>query len=462
MTEKTNNNAKLTENSASKTVARLTEGEVGKTLVNLTIPMIFGMVGLIIFNLTDTYFVGKLGAGELAALSFTFPVIFIINSIALGLGIGASVVISRAIGEGDQDKVRHLTTDSLSLSISIVLIFVIIGLLTIKPLFTLLGATPDILKLITQYMVIWYIGMPFVVVPMVGNNAIRATGDSKTPSVIMMIAATVNIIMDPLLIFGIGPFPALGIEGAAIATVIARFITFSVAIYVLGIREKMLSFKFRSLQKVIASWRAVLFIGAPIAASRMFVPVTIGVITRLLSGFGNNVVAGFGVASKIEFFASAAIFSLSAVYGPFIGQNLGAKKYDRILQSIKLTNRFALIWGILLFIILGLTAPFIAGIFSKDADVVNTIVTFLRIVPLAYGLNGIFLLSTTVLNVIKKPYHSAGIIAVQMFIIYIPLAFLGAKFFAVKGVFLATATAYLFGGFLAFTVMKKQLKSILR
>jgi len=442
--------------------ARLIEGPVGKTLINLTIPMIFGMVGMIIFNLTDTYFVGKLGADQLAALSFTFPVIFIINSIALGLGIGASVVISRAIGEGDQNKVRRLTTDSLLLAISIVIVFVLAGLATIKPLFTILGASAEIIILIKQYMVIWYIGMPFVVVPMVGNNAIRATGDTKTPSAIMMIAATMNLIMDPLLIFGIGPFPALGIEGAALATVITRFTTFSVAIYVLGFREKMLSFKFLSFQKVLASWRAVLFIGAPIAASRMIIPLAAGIITRILSGFGNNVVAGFGVASRIEFFALAAVNSLSAVFGPFIGQNLGAKKSERIHLSIKLSTRFALIWGIFLFVILGITAPLIANIFSKDIKVIKTIVTFLRIVPFAYGLNGIFLLSSTALNVLRKPYHSAGLVAVQMFLFYIPLAYLGSRFFGVQGVFLATATAYILGGIAAYLVMIWQIKKIVR
>jgi MATE family, multidrug efflux pump len=446
----------------NNSAAKLIEGPVGKTLVNLTIPMVFGMVGLIIFNLTDTYFVGKLGANELAALSFTFPVIFIINSIALGLGIGASVVISRAIGEGDQNKVRRLTTDSLLLSISIVIIFVLFGLATIKPLFTILGASSEIIVLINQYMVIWYIGMPFVVVPMVGNNAIRATGDTKTPSIIMMTAATMNIIMDPLLIFGIGPFPAMGIEGAALATVIARFTTFLVALYVLGFREKMLSFRSLSFQKVLASWQAVLYIGAPIAASRMIIPFSAGIITRILSGFGNNVVAGFGVASRIEFFALAAINSLSAVFGPFIGQNLGAKKSARIHLSIKLSTRFAVIWGVFLFIILYITAPFIAGIFSKDAEVIQTIVTFLRIVPFAYGLSGIFLLSSTVLNVLRKPYHSAGLIAIQMFLFYIPLAYLGAKLLAVKGVFLATAIAYILGGIFAYFVMTKQIKKIVR
>lgn len=441
--------------------AKLISGPVGRTLINLTVPMIFGMVGLIVFNLTDTYFVGKLGSDQLAALSFTFPVIFIINSIALGLGVGTSVVISRAIGAGDQDRVRRLTTDSLLLSISIVIVFTLTGLATITPLFRLLGASAEIIVLIKQYMVIWYIGMPFVVVPMVGNSAIRATGDTKTPSVIMMIAATINLITDPLLIFGIGPFPEMGIRGAALATVISRFITFSVALYVLGVREKMLTGRFPSCRIVFNSWRVILFIGAPIAASRMIIPFTTGIITRLLAGFGNHAVAGFGVASRLEFFALAAVNALATVYGPFIGQNLGAGKFERITLSIKQTSRFSIFWGILLLFILGITAPNIAAVFSKDAEVIKTIVRFLRIVPFAYGLNGIFLLSTTILNVLKKPFHAAGLIAVQMFIVYLPLAHLGAEYFAVKGVFMATATAYAAGGILAYLVMKKELFKIM-
>ena len=130
--------------------ARLVEGPVGKTLIKLTIPMIFGMVGMVIFNLADTFFVGQLGTNQLAALSFTFPVVLVIHSLALGLGIGASAVISRAIGEGSHDKVQRLTTDSLILSILFVGFFVLVGSLTINPLFRLLGAPDNILPMIKE------------------------------------------------------------------------------------------------------------------------------------------------------------------------------------------------------------------------------------------------------------------------------------------------------------------------
>jgi putative MATE family efflux protein len=220
---------------------KLIDGPVGKTLLNLTIPMVIGIMGIVAFNLVDTYFVGQLGTTELAALSFTFPVVFVIGSIALGLSMGTSAVISRAIGEGDRHKVQRLTTDALMLSLVIVISFAVAGLFTIEPLFKLLGASAEILPLIKRYMTIWYPGMMFVVIPMVGNGAIRASGDTKTPSMIMMAAVVVNLVLDPLLIFGIGPFPRWELEGAAVATVIARAVTMVISIRVLHWREKMIS-----------------------------------------------------------------------------------------------------------------------------------------------------------------------------------------------------------------------------
>ena len=172
--------------------AKLTEGNIIKHLVFLTLPMIFGILGMVLFNIVDTFYVSKLGVNELAALSLTFPVVMVVTNIALGIGIGVSALVSRTIGRKDFDKVKRLTTDALALSIFIVALFSTIGILTIKPVFLLLGVGDDILPLIKDYMQIWYLGIIFVVVPMVGNNAMRATGDTLTPSIIMFCGAFLN------------------------------------------------------------------------------------------------------------------------------------------------------------------------------------------------------------------------------------------------------------------------------
>lgn len=426
--------------------AKLIDGSIGPMLIKLTLPMLIGMLGMVAFNLVDTFFVGKLGATQLAALSFTFPVVLVVNSIALGLGIGGSAMISRAIGEGDSYRVRRLTTDGLMLSFSIVVIFVIIGLFTIEPLFVMLGATKKVLPYIKQYMGIWYFGMPFVVVPMFGNNAIRATGDTKTPSAIMIVAVIMNFIMDPMLIFGIGPFPQLGIRGAAISTVIARFSASMAAAWVLTKKYRMVSFEKTPFNEVIDSWKSILFIGVPIAGARMILPISVGIMTRIISVYGTKAVAGFGVASRIEFFGLAVIRALSSIFGPFIGQNIGAKRYERVKRGMQLAERFSLIWGFGIFLLLFFFARPIAMIFNKDPQVVETIVKYLSIVPLSYGLQGVLLLGNTTLNVLQKPFHAAGLVAIQMFVLYIPLAYLGSYLLQVPGAFIGVAIAYAVAG----------------
>jgi len=430
----------------NNTRAKLIDGPIGKLLIKLTAPMIVGMLGMVAFNLVDTFFVGKLGVTQLAALSFTFPVILVVNSIALGVGMGASAIISRAIGEGDTYKVRRITTDGLMLAIVLVFIFVIIGLSTIGPLFKLLGATPQVLPYIKQYMGIWYFGMFFVLIPMVGNNAIRATGDTKIPSAIMVVAVIMNFIMDPMLIFGLGPFPALGIRGAAISTVIARFSASVAATWVLVRRDRMVTFERTPLREIFASWKAILFIGVPIAGARMILPISFGLMTRLISAYGPKAVAGFGVASRIEFFALAVIRALSSVFGPFIGQNLGAKLFDRVKRGLQLAELFSLVWGFGSFIILFIFAKPIAGIFSKDPVVIETIIKYLSIVPLGYGLQGVLLLCNVSLNVLQKPFHAAGLVTIQMFVLYIPLAYLGSHILQIQGAFIGITIAYCIAG----------------
>ena len=435
--------------------ARLIDPPVGGTLFRMTVPMIFGILAMVAFHLTDTFFVAQLGTNALAAMSFTFPVVFVIHSISMGLGVGVSAVVSRVIGSGDHDQVRRLTTDSLVLAMLVVGFFVATGLLTIDPLFRLLGATDEIVPLVKSYMRIWYTGVLFVVIPMVGNSAIRATGDTKTPSLIMVAAVTVNVILDPLLIFGIGPFPRMELAGAALATVFARATALLVSLWVLGRRERMLTLVLLPIRNLIRSWRSVLYIGLPTAGTNMIVPVALGIITRMVAEYGPQPVAALGVATRIDPFALAVIFALSASLGPFVGQNLGAGRYDRIKLAVLYSQRFAVGWGLLMLAVLALSARPIASLFSDTPAVVDTTVHYLRLVPIGYGLQGVLLLSNMTLNILKKPLHAASLNLTQMFVLYIPLAFIGSRLMGVPGIFGAAAVANIVAGTVAFFWLRR-------
>jgi len=437
--------------------ARLIDPPVGGTLFRMTVPMIFGILAMVAFHLTDTFFVAQLGTNALAAMSFTFPVVFVIHSISMGLGVGVSAVVSRVIGSGDHDQVRRLTTDSLVLAMLVVGFFVATGLLTIDPLFRLLGATDEIVPLVKSYMRIWYTGVLFVVIPMVGNSAIRATGDTKTPSLIMVAAVTVNVILDPLLIFGIGPFPRMELAGAALATVFARATALLVSLWVLGRRERMLTLVLLPIRNLIRSWRSVLYIGLPTAGTNMIVPVALGIITRMVAEYGPQPVAALGVATRIDPFALAVIFALSASLGPFVGQNLGAGRYDRIKLAVLYSQRFAVGWGLLMLAVLALSARPIALLFSDTPAVVDITVRYLRLVPIGYGLQGVLLLSNMALNILKKPLHAASLNLTQMFVLYIPLAFIGSRLMGVPGIFGAAAVANIVAGTVAFFWLRRVL-----
>lgn len=439
--------------------ASLTNGPVMKTLAEMTIPMTIGFLGMVAFNLVDMFFVGRLGSRELAALSFTFPVVMIIGSLALGVGVGVSAVTSRAIGRGDHHQVQELATDSLILAVIMGLVFVAGGLLTMDPVFRALGADAEMLALVKQYMTIWYAGVVFVVIPMIGNNAIRATGDMKSPAAIMLFSVVLNGVLDPLLIFGIGPFPEYGLAGAAIATVISRAATLIFAIYIMIYRHNMLTFIYRPLRRIFDSWKKILYIGVPTAGTRLIMPFAAAVVTRLVSTYGPEAVAGFGVASRVEFFALVVTFALATVLGPFVGQNWGAGKRHRVLSGIDKSKLFSMAWGLVTLIVLAAAARPIAGIFSADPGVVSTVVLYLRVVPAGYGLFGVLIISAMTLTVLHKPLYASFLMAVQILVLYLPLAFVASYFFGIKGIFGALAFSYVAGGVLANFVLGRVLRS---
>ncbi|WP_413162714.1 MATE family efflux transporter [Capilliphycus salinus ALCB114379] len=427
----------------------LTEGSVGLKLLALTLPMVWGVFSVIAFNLADTYFVGQLGTTQLAAMSFTFPVVMVMGSLALGLGTGASSVISRAIGEGDRDRVQRLTTNSLTLSLLIVGVFILIGLATIDPLFKLLGAGPEVMPYIRDYMQIWYPGMIFLVVPMVGNSAIRAAGDTKIPSLIMTFAAIVNIALDPVLIFGWAFVPSLGLKGGALATVIARSLTLIASLIILHFRERMILWSLTGLRNCWDCWKEILYVGLPAASTNMITPISIGIITSLLASYSPEAVAGFGISSRVESFALIAFMALSATIGPFVGQNWGAKLYGRVHRSLHFSYLFCIGFGVLLAAVLAATSAQIVTLFDTNSQVLKTATRYLSIVPISYGTYGIFLVACAAFNGLGKPFPAVMLTLSRMVVLYVPLAYLGSWLFGLNGIFAAACISNLIVGITA-------------
>lgn len=445
----------------AKIKGRLLTGSVKKTLIKMTLPMMAGMLSMVVFNLVDTFYVGKLGVEQLAAMGFTFPVVLAVNSIALGMGIAASSIISRAIGRGDHHEVVSLASNMLLIGFMTVVVITTIGLLTIEPLFALLGAKGSILGMVKQYMVIWYWGVPFVVMPMMGNNMLRATGDSKTPGITMTISMFINLLVDPLLIFGLGPFPAMGLQGAAVTTVFSRAISMVISLTILIKREHMIVLSSSILSSTVKTAKQLFYISIPATATRLIVPLSMAVITRMIAQYGNPAVAGFGVASRIEMFAMMITRSLGSVLMPFVGQNWGARNIDRIRDAMRFSDMASIAWGFVVFIVSILFARPIASLFNSSPEVINITAYYLYIVSFTFGLFGVTELNSIGLNALNKPIPSTIISFVRMFILYIPLAVLGSKLFEIKGIFSAAALTNIITGIFAYFVFNYILRQMI-
>ena len=436
----------------------LTRGPIFPLLMRLTWPMIIGLLGMTMFNLADTYFLGKVGVDELAAMGFTFPVVMVVNSFALGIGIGTSSLLSRSIVSEDRTTLRHYASEALLLGLLVVVVLVIIGQSTIDPLFRAMGASDKIMPLIKDYMSIWYWGMLMVVFGMVGNNIIRATGDTFTPGMFMTLSAIVNIIIDPFLIFGYGPFPELSIKGAAIATVIGRGIGMVLTLYVLIKREKILTLFLPPFKKVLRTWKKILYIAGPAAASILITPLSIGIVTSIVSKFGEKAVAAFGVVSRMEMFSLILVNALGSVMILFAGQNWGKGNIPRLLKGLNVGALVALGWGLMLFVVAQFWSGPIASVFSDDAEVVRITAQYLLIVSFSYGFQGVLMVGINVFNGINKPLPSAGLTSLRMFGLYVPLAWLASIYWNLQGVFWSAFVANIVVGILTFTWLCRYLR----
>ncbi|ELL0573577.1 MATE family efflux transporter [Vibrio fluvialis] len=422
----------------------LLSAPIPNVLRQMTIPMIFGMVAILMFNLVDTFFISLLGTDALAAISYTFPVTFGVNCITMGIGVGLSTSIGRLLGQGDTSNAARFSTHGLLLAVTLVAIACTLGFFTIEPLFLLLGAKAELIPLIKQYMQVWYLTIPLLVIPMAGNSAIRATGDTKTPAKMMMLAGAINGCLDPLLIFGYGPFPELGIQGAAIASAFSWLGALIGSLYVLVKRDRLLAPPhFASLRH---DWQQILKIGTPAALSTAMSPISGALLMMMLSSHGTAAVAAYGAAQRIESILILVLMSLTSALTPFMAQNFGAQNPTRSFSGLFLSLRFSLIFQLLVFIMMVPLSIPLAALFSQEHAVRDLLWHYLLVVPLSYGFQGVVMMLVSALNALHLPLKAFQWSFMRLFLFTLPSAWLGSTLYGIEGLFIGIALGNVLGG----------------
>lgn len=437
----------------------LTEGSIARALFNMAAPMTLGLLATMSFNIVDTYFVAGLGGDALAALSFPVPVIMFILSMAIGLGAGTSSVVARAVGSHDEQAIKNLITDSISLSACLSILLMLVGLFTIEPVFRALGADDRVLPLIKDYMFIWYFSAPMLVVPMVVMAAFRALGNTRLQAMIMISMAVLNAVLDPLLIYGWGIFPRLEVAGAAWASLIVRLLSLLVVFYYLEIKQKLLVNPFR-MERVKHSWKQILHVGLPASATNMIIPASGAVVIWLIARNGWEAVAGFGAATRVEAMALICFYALSAVIGPFVGQNVSAGHLHRVNGAQNISARFCIAIGFSAAVLLALLSRPIAEIFSDNPLVVEVTRFYLLLVPFSYFAYGVVMVVNASFNGLGRPFPGVMLSSARVIFLLFPLAWLGNQLWGVQGIFVAIAAANLLAGVWAFLWIKKVVRHL--
>jgi putative MATE family efflux protein len=390
-----------------------------KALFTLAIPMIAGMFVQIMYNIADTAFVGRLGADAIAALTFSFPLFFILISVNSGIGIGMSSLISRLLGAKNKDEAENVAMHGLLISISMAIVISVVGILTLGHVFRGFGASETVVPLAVDFMSIILFAIVFMFVSFIINSLFAAQGDTKTPMKMQITSLVVNIILEPIFIYVLG----LGVKGAALGTLVAFVVSLSIGIYFIRkksyLRLRWSAFKFtpRIIKEIYSVGGAATLMMLLISIYTMF-------INRFMSHYGTEYVASFGIVVRLESVATMPVMALSMALVTLVGMFYGAKRFDLLKDIIHYSMKMGVLFtstiGALFFLI---PHPFLR-IFTPDANLLSLGSAYMRIEVFTFPLMIISMLVSRAMQGMGFGLPGLILNLIRVIIVAIPAAYI--------------------------------------
>lgn len=399
----------------------LTTGNITKTILVTAMPMVVALFLHTGFNIVDAIFVGRISAEAIAAVSLAFPIMFFIFSIAGGLGVGATSLISRYVGAKKIKEADNVAEHALLSALVLGIIMAILGLIFSRPLLILMGAG-SLTDLALSYINVIFMGAIFTLIFVVGNSIFRGEGDTKSPMIFMSLATVVNIILDPIFIFLLG----FGVKGAAIATIISNILGALVvmgAFYIgkssIKISPKDFKFDFKIIKDIFK-------IGIPSSLSQVSMSISLFVLTRIVSVFGPYAIAAYGIGFRLDSIAVLPALGLMMALIPIMGQNIGAKKFDRAEKTAYKTAIIAASFTGFVGLIFLLFPYVFVTLFNNQPEVIKFGVSYIRIVSLSYIFAGVGISIGGAFLGAAKPISALVLTLLRVIILAIPLALIFA------------------------------------
>jgi putative MATE family efflux protein len=435
---------------------RLGYAPLGRLLLRLSLPSIAATITLSLYNIVDTFWVAKLGYGAIAALTIVFPYQILIVSMGVGSGIGVAALVSRRFGEKNPEATNHVAGQTFPIALFWGLLFTVIGASFSEAILTTFGATPDIMDYGTQYLGIVAFGAPQIIFALLASSLIRGSGDAVKPMIIMITASVVNIILDPFMILGLGPFPEMGVRGAALATVIAQSVGASIALSFLLGRKTAFRVGLGHLKPDFSILKDIYRVGAPSTILQVTESLCFILFNTVVSAFGSVSIAAVGLVVRIADLAFMPVFGLSDGLLPIVGFNFGAGYLKRLWKAVKLASLgIALLLGVGVLIIEGL-APQIVGIFSNDLELLAVTVPAMRIMLATILLGGPSVMFITTFQGLSKGTMALVLSLVRQLIFFIPLLYLLRHLLGLTGVWLSLPLSDILSFIVAFAVIYRE------
>ncbi len=420
----------------------------------MTWPMMFGVLSLMSFQLVDSAFIGQLGILPLAAQGFTMPLQMVIIGLQVGLGIATTAVIARVLGAQQPQKAKQLGGLVIILGAVMVFTMCLIIWFSRGPILSLLGAQADVFPVIDSYWPVWLASCWTGAMIYFAYSVCRANGDTKLPGLMMVITSILNMILDPIFIFHFD----LGLNGAAWATILSFSIGFCIILPSI-FKRHWISFSWHDLP-IAQSIKELNAVMSPAMMSQLLPPLSSMMATKIIAGFGAAAVAGWAMASRIEFFAIVVVLALTMSIPPMVGKMLGAKQFDDIQKLIRIAAKFVLTWQIGLAILLFIVAKPLANLLSTDSNVISVIQAYLMWVPISLSSLGICMLMVSVCNALGVSMRALTISILRLFACFLPMIWLGSTLFGLHGVFMGALVGNTMAGIMAWIMYNKAVHNL--
>ena len=367
----------------------LTDGSIPKSLFFLSLPIVVTNLLQVGYNLADTFWLGRYSTEALAAISLGFPLVYLFISLGLGLTVAGSVLVAQHTGAEETDAAEYAASQTVSLTLLAGLGLGVLGFAFVAELLQVFGADPVVLGLATDYMEIISLGLPFLFGFTVFIALMRGAGDTVTPMLVMLGTVLLNVVIDPLLIFGVGPLPELGVEGAAIATVFSRGSAMVVGLWLMLRGTRGIRIDPGRMVPDLEFTRRILRIGVPASVENTGRALSVNAVLLIVTLFSTPVVAAFGVGIRVFSMIFMPAIAIDRGVETMTGQNIGAGREDRVVA----TNRFAARASFLILSALGVLtfvfAPDIIRVFDDSPAVVAEGASFLRWIAPTFGFVGV-------------------------------------------------------------------------